>query len=522
MATKGQLYQAAIFFLTFLSYASYTLLRQCVPIVKSTLHPDPEKDPDEPGWAPFNGSNGGLYLGALDTTFLTAYAISLFFSGAIGDRVNLRYFMGLGLLGASAFVVLFGMGYFWAIHNFYYFAMCMVVAGVFQSTGWPSNVTLMSRWFPKSTRGTIMGFWNAHSSIGNILGKVVAAAALHQLGWAWAFIIPGIFVGVVAFIEYFFLVPTPTDVFSPSEASEQLGLDPQEIKQHENLDSYPSISLWQALLVPGVVAYSICLFFSKLVAYSFVFWLPFYLDHIGYGKDSAGNWSVIYDVGGVVGGIIAGYASDRLGKRGIVSFVMLLLTVPGLWLYSAIASSGDVANGFGMFLVGVLVNGPYTLISSAVSADLGSHASLKGNPKAMATVTGIIDGTGSIGSAVQGVMIGWVSDSLGWTWVFYMLMIMCVISALMIVRVVIAEHRRPVYVEVVSSIQSPPALHTVILQSDTAITPMPTPDASSYDNSALSFDNSAGASPNSAVGFISPSHRVFDDDDDHDHLHNVQ
>ncbi|GCB84287.1 hypothetical protein scyTo_0024982, partial [Scyliorhinus torazame] len=45
---------------------------------------------------------------------------------------------------------------------------------------------------------------------------------------------------------------------------------------------------------------------------------------------------------------------------------------------------------------GALVNGPYALITTAVSADLGTHKSLTGNSKALSTVTAIIDGTGSI------------------------------------------------------------------------------------------------------------------------------
>ena len=59
----------------------------------------------------------------------------------------------------------------------------------------------------------------------------------------------------------------------------------------------------------------------------------------------------------------------------------------------------NVNIGF-MMLAGVLVNGPYALITTAVSADLGTHESLKGNAKALATVTAIIDGTGSIGAAI--------------------------------------------------------------------------------------------------------------------------
>ena len=47
--------------------------------------------------------------------------------------------------------------------------------------------------------------------------------------------------------------------------------------------------------------------------------------------------------------------------------------------------------------MGALVDGPYTLITTAVSADLGTHKSLRGNAWALATITAIIDGTGSIG-----------------------------------------------------------------------------------------------------------------------------
>lgn len=39
------------------------------------------------------------------------------------------------------------------------------------------------------------------------------------------------------------------------------------------------------------------------------------------------------------------------------------------------------------------------MISSAISADLGRQEALRGSKEALATVTGIVDGTGSIGAA---------------------------------------------------------------------------------------------------------------------------
>uniref|UniRef100_A0A8D2LLY0 Uncharacterized protein n=1 Tax=Varanus komodoensis TaxID=61221 RepID=A0A8D2LLY0_VARKO len=66
-----------------------------------------------------------------------------------------------------------------------------------------------------------------------------------------------------------------------------------------------------------------------------------------------------------------------------------------------------------LIICGGLVNGPYALITTAVSADLGTHESLQRNAKALSTVTAIIDGTGSVGewpeSSGQGSQHSWVS-----------------------------------------------------------------------------------------------------------------
>ena len=74
-----------------------------------------------------------------------------------------------------------------------------------------------------------------------------------------------------------------------------------------------------------------------------------------------------------------------------------------------------------LFICGILVNGPYGLITTAVSADLGSHESLRGNAKALSTVTAIIDGVGSLGAACGPLFAGLVSNHFGWQAVFYVL-----------------------------------------------------------------------------------------------------
>ena len=65
---------------------------------------------------------------------------------------------------------------------------------------------------------------------------------------------------------------------------------------------------------------------------------------------------------------------------------------PQMFVYQAVATVSHSLNTFMLVVVGLLVNGPYALISTAVSADLGTSPSLQGNSRALATVTAIIDG----------------------------------------------------------------------------------------------------------------------------------
>lgn len=93
-----------------------------------------------------------------------------------------------------------------------------------------------------------------------------------------------------------------------------------------------------------------------------------------------------------------------------------------LFMYDSIGNTSLGVNIILLLIGGLLVNGPYALITTAVSAELGTHPSLGENSKALATVTAIIDGTGSIGAAVGPLLAGLVSQWGGWHNVFYMLM----------------------------------------------------------------------------------------------------
>eukprot|EP00897_Mesotaenium_endlicherianum_P007371 jgi/Mesen1/6662/ME000340S05826 len=319
-------YQTLVLILTFFAYVCFHASRKPPSIVKAVLDPDENATLDASatamggqnvvngvnrvgasgGWPPFNGKLGKALLGEIDVAFLACYAVGMYFAGHIGDRVDLRLFLSAGMVGSGFFVCLFGMGYFWGIHRLRFFLAVQMAAGLLQATGWPSVVSIMANWYGKKRRGLIMGVWNAHTSIGNILGSLIASAAL-AWGWGWAFVLPGLTIMMGGVIVYLFLVVKPedlgiklVDVLPPGSSQEiddplaaargpSLGLgenarsgeeeptplglgdgvkgggeEEEEEGQQQGVEV--AVGFLEAWRIPGVASFALCLFFAKLGA----------------------------------------------------------------------------------------------------------------------------------------------------------------------------------------------------------------------------------------------------------------
>lgn len=204
-------------------------------------------------------------------------------------------------------------------------------------------------------------------------------------------------------------------------------------------ESRGAITFVGALKIPGVLEFSLCLFFAKLVSYTFLFWLPMYIDSkTQMGSEDSAYLSVPFDAGGIIGGILAGLLSDKTGASAVTCTVFIILTIPMLFIYHIYGNVTTIINICLQVICGALVNGPYALITTAVAAELGTHKSILESSKALATVTAIIDGTGSIGAAVGPLLAGVISET-GWDNVFYMMMVSAFLAFLALTRVTYRE-----------------------------------------------------------------------------------
>uniref|UniRef100_A0A8C2IHK9 Solute carrier family 37 member 1 n=1 Tax=Cyprinus carpio TaxID=7962 RepID=A0A8C2IHK9_CYPCA len=433
---RDQWYKAFTFALTFLLYTSFHLSRKPISIVKSELHKNcshvmraptesisgqqPVLHPElDCSWKPFDRNNYKQLLGAMDYSFLCAYAIGMYLSGIIGERLPIRLYLTVGMLTSGLFTCLFGLGYVYDIHSLGFYVFVQVANGLVQTTGWPSVVTCIGNWFGKGRRGLIMGLWNSHTSVGNILGSLIAGYYVSS-NWGLSFIVPGVIIAAMGVICFLFLIEHPNDL---KIASAQSSAPSSQVSQM----AFKNI-MYVYTFVKGIFFVKLIMIINSKSAYQ---------THLDAKK--AGDLSTLFDVGGIVGGILAGVISDKMGKRATTCAVMLLLAAPTLYGFSMISQFG-LGPTVGMLLVcGGLVNGPYALITTAVSADLGTHKSLKGNARALSTVTAIIDGTGSVGAAVGPLLAGLLSAQ-GWDQVFYMLMTADFLALLLLLRLVMKEH----------------------------------------------------------------------------------
>ena len=123
-----------------------------------------------------------------------------------------------------------------------------------------------------------------------------------------------------------------------------------------------------------------------------------------------------FEIGTMFGGIFLGFISDRCySKRspiGCVAIIISFLICFTLTFNYKTIQSEQLA--VSLFFLGLLLGGMHHILCVTCAADLGQKQALKENKEATSTVTGIIDGLGSLGTAVGQFIIGHTVTEFGW------------------------------------------------------------------------------------------------------------
>ena len=163
---------------------------------------------------------------------------------------------------------------------------------------------------------------------------------------------------------------------------------------------YPRIGFYEALCIPGVIMWGLCLFCIKFAVYALLLWMPLFLgQELGYTTHQQANVLSLYEVGVVIGAIILGGTSDYFySRRSPVG--MLSIVLSSIFCFTIAfnyKTLSETALTVMLFFLGFFVGSLHPLIVISASADIGREQIGK---RATSTVTGIIDGIGTSGSGL--------------------------------------------------------------------------------------------------------------------------
>ena len=261
----------------------------------------------------------------------------------------------------------------------------------------------MGNWFSdKNERGLVFGLWTCHQYIGDIAAALASAYIIHAgYDWKLCITIPAIINGIWGIYMWISVPDSPEDRGIDTE--ESLLRKAKLISDKTRgaaAEKPPQMGFCEAIMVPNVMNYAIAFGFFKLVNYAMFFQLPVILNS-HFDSSTANMISALYSVGMMPGGIICGYLSDYFKKRAVIIAIFMAVLCPLLYTLSQCMDTLPISVLLLMLgFMGILVGGPNNIITSAVSADLADDPSLKGNKSLLGTITGIINGSGSVTAAL--------------------------------------------------------------------------------------------------------------------------
>ena len=302
----------------------------------------------------------------------------------------------------------------------------LALNGWFQGWGWPPCAKLLTHWYSQKERGTWWGMWNSSHNVGGAVIPLVVGACAQFFGWRYGMYVPGVMcIGVGLFLLYC-LRDTPQSLGLPP--IEKFKNDYPAVKPMEDEEISVKDLLFKYVLNNAYIwILAIAYFFVYVIRGAVNEWTPLFLmETRGYSLVTANAGIVWFELGGLVGSLAAGWASDRIfgGRRGPINVLFSLFVIgaiAALWMMPA----GYVLIDYVLvFTIGFLIFGPQMLIGIA-AAEL-SHK------KAAGSSTGFIGWIAYLGCAAAGYPLAKVTEIWGWQGCFYTLGVCGIIVVLLL------------------------------------------------------------------------------------------
>ena len=328
------------------------------------------------------------------SSFLAAYTIMQFLSGAIVDRIGVRRGMAVFLSWWSVAGALHALSSGLGSFRLFRFLLGMGEAG-----NWPASTKAVSEWFPARERSLAVAIFDSGSSLGGLLAPPLVAWLIATHGWRAAFLVTGT-LGFFVLLAWLAIYRRPED-HPWLSASERELIFQGRVDQ----DRPPSQTAgWRSLLlrreVWGVIAGRFC---SDCVWWFYVYWLPKFLaDRWGFGLSGIAMVSWMPFVSVDLGNLMGGWFSSHLIRRGwsldASRKCLLRIGAAGMLAGAPAGLTGHVSLSVAFICIATFAYGIWGTMMLTLPADLfhPSHV-------------GIVSGLSGTGAGLGGIAFTWLT-----------------------------------------------------------------------------------------------------------------
>lgn len=376
--------------------------------------------------------NLGLFL----TLNGLVYGLSRFVNGPIADRVSGRVFMSTGLVLCA--IVNFAFGFSGdaarlvtgSVTGQEFTSALVIIMGLLwlfngwlQGMGVPPCTHLLTHWIPAKELATKMSVWNMSHSIGAGLVVILCGYIMGSFGtgaWRYCFWIPASISLCGAIGLWFALRDTPSSVGLPelSDGRERPG---SAAKKTEEFREFVLRKVFRNRLIWTL---ALANFFVYVVRFSVLDWGPTLLNQSkGVSIQHAGWMVAMFEMAGIAGMLIAGWATDRFfGSRAhrTCVFCMLGAAVCMFAFWKLPSGAPPWLTVAPLCAAGFFVYGPQGLLGIAAC----NHATRR----AAATANGLLGLFGYASTILSGVGLGYVAQHYGWERAYGAIVIVAIIG----------------------------------------------------------------------------------------------
>ena len=234
-----------------------------------------------------------MQLGLMGSAFIWVYALIGLPLGHLADRASRKKILAAGMVMWSTLTAFAAFA-----TSFPLLLVSRLGVAVGEAVVAPTCTSMIGDLFPADKRARPLGLFMLGVPVGGALSYFFSGAIAHSFGWRTAM--------VTAALPALFLLPALLRVREPVRGASELA--------HRKVEKS---SVWKILRIPTmwwIIASGALLNFNLYAVASF---LPAFLSRV-HGlslRESGIATGIIYGIGGVCGGLLAGRWGDRIVKR---------------------------------------------------------------------------------------------------------------------------------------------------------------------------------------------------------------